>query len=113
MTPHLVEELYAYVQERCLWQFVSRAWDREENIDGVLSTTCDLLCGDPPKRTTQMEALFYADATILVADIRSRFPVIAALPPAELREVFRALKEQVTEITITKSRNRELTQKLY
>lgn len=113
MTSHLVAELYSYVQERCLWQFVSRAWDREENIEGVLSATCDLLCGEPPKRTTQMESLFYADARILAEDLRARFPAIAALLPAEVRTVFSALKEQVTEIAVSKSRNRELTQKLY
>ncbi len=39
------ESLVTFIQERCLWQFVSRAPDREENIDGVLTLVGILLTG--------------------------------------------------------------------
>ena len=32
-----ITQLYNYVQERCLWQFFSRSWDRKENIDGIMA----------------------------------------------------------------------------
>ena len=47
MTAPDVNEVYGYIQERCLWQFSSRAWDRTENIDGVLGTLGDLLTNTP------------------------------------------------------------------
>jgi nitrogenase delta subunit len=108
-----LDEVYEYVQERCLWQFFSRAWDRKENIDGTLAATAALLAGETPKKETPMERLFYADASILAGDLRSRFPDFATTQPAEIRSLFTELNERVTEITITKSRNRELEQKLY
>ena len=30
-----VDDLFDYVQERCLWQFFSRTWDRTENIEEI------------------------------------------------------------------------------
>ena len=38
-----VKQLVGYVQERCLWQFASRTWDRTENIEGVLKQVGALL----------------------------------------------------------------------
>jgi vanadium nitrogenase delta subunit len=108
-----VDELFRYVQERCLWQFFSREWDRAENIQGLLGTAAGLLAGASPPLATPMDRLFYADAKPLVAALRQKFPDLPSLPPAELDALFAALKERVTEVAVTKSQNKELTQHLY
>ena len=113
MTTPTVNQLFAYVQERCLWQFFSREWDRTENIEGILGKAADLLTGTPLKLETPMDRLFYADAKVMVDNLKDRFPEIAALPPSEVQGLIADLKVKVTEIAVTQSRNHELTQKLY
>lgn len=108
-----VEQLFTYVQKRCLWQFFSREWDRAENIQGVLGATAALLAGVAPPVATPMDRLFYADAKPLAAAFRQNFPELPSLPPAEIEALFASLKERVTEVAITKSQNKELTQHLY
>ncbi len=107
------DDLYAYVQERCLWQFASRTWDRTANLDGVLGMGLDLLTGKPVKAETPDERLFYADAVVMVADFKTRFPWLAETKPEELQSLIQELKERLVEITITKSKNRELNHQLY
>jgi vanadium nitrogenase delta subunit len=113
MSAAKVEELFGYVQERCLWQFFSRSWDRQENIDGILAATQALLTGGTPKRDTPMDRLFHADATAMAADLCARFPWLATSTSDELTPLFSALNDKLVEFTITKSLNRELTHTLY
>jgi vanadium nitrogenase delta subunit len=113
MTAAKVDQLLGYVQERCLWQFFSRAWDRQENLDGIMKTATDLLTGKPPARETPMERLFYADAKIMVADFKERFPWIEQEGAAQIRALMQELKDKVQEIAITKSLNGELNHSLY
>ena len=113
MTTEKVDQLFGYVQERCLWQFFSRTWDRKENLDGIMKTATDLLTGAPPKRETPMDKLFYADAKIMVADFKERFPWIKDTAPAEIATLMQGLKDRVEEISITKSLNHELNHSLY
>jgi len=113
MNPEKLEQLVSYVQERCLWQFFSRSWDRQENIDGILKTATDLLTGEPPAKETPMDRLFYADAKIMVADFKARFPWISDAGSAQIRELMTGLKAKLEEITITKSLNHELNHTLY
>jgi nitrogenase delta subunit len=108
-----VDDLFNYVQERCLWQFFSRTWDRQENIDGILATATDLLAGQAPKLDTPMDRLFYADAKIMVSDLRARLPWLNETPPAEIRELIEGLKARLEEIAIAGSKNRELSHHLY
>jgi len=42
-----LDNLFDYVQERCLWQFASRTCDRTENIEGVLKLV--VACRFPPR----------------------------------------------------------------
>lgn len=35
-----VEQLVDYIMKWCLWQFHSRAWDREKQNEGVLTKGC-------------------------------------------------------------------------
>ena len=108
-----VDQLFDYVQERCLWQFFSRAWDRQENIDGILGTATDLLTGAPHKFDTPMERLFYADAKIMVQDIKDRFAWVTETSPAQITDLMEKLKVKLVEFTITKSLNHELNHSLY
>lgn len=108
-----VDQLYGYVQERCLWQFYSRNWDRRENIDGVLGKAEELLTGKELTLATPQDRLYYADAKILVADCKERFSWMADVGPAEVRSLLDTLKEKLVAIAITGSKNRELTHSLY
>jgi nitrogenase delta subunit len=108
-----VDELNGYVQERCLWQFASRSWDRSENIDGVIAKATDMLLGRTPEMSTPMERVHVADARIMVDDFYSRFPWIKDASEEEVSELMRELRERVTEIAITSSKNHELNYTLY
>lgn len=108
-----VDEVYGYIQERCLWQFFSRSWDREENIQGVLGTVTTLLSGNPIKPTTPMERLFYADGKILADAIKSHFPDITGLGQEQVTSIVNEIKDRLMKIAVTESRNHELTDKLY
>jgi vanadium nitrogenase delta subunit len=108
-----IDELMGYVEERCLWQFFSRSWDRQENIDGVLNQAARLLVGQEPVRGTPMDNLFYADAKQMVADFRERFPWISESGEAEVRELLDGLKTRLVDNVIVKSTNRELHHNLY
>jgi vanadium nitrogenase delta subunit len=108
-----VDDLYGYVQERCLWQFSSRSWDRNENIDGVISKATDMLLGKTPETATPVDRLHVADARIMVDDFRSRFPWIKDVGEEEIRELMRELHARVIDIAVTSSRNHELNHSLY
>jgi V-containing nitrogenase delta subunit len=113
MSTEKIDQLFSYVQERCLWQFFSRSWDRQENIDGILSSATALLTGEAPQKDTPMNKLFYADAKIMVHDLKERFPWVAETAPDEIRALMQGLKDMLVEHAITKSLNRELTHTLY
>lgn len=113
MNTEKVDQLFGYVQERCLWQFHSRSWDRQENIDGVMKTATDILTGKAPQLETPMERLFYADAKIMVSDFKERFPWIEDAGPAQIRELMNGLKDRLVECSITRSLNHELNHSLY
>ena len=112
-TADKVEQIYAYVQERCLWQFFSRTWDRQENIDGILTAAAALLKGEAVPRDTPMQKLFYSDATVMVADFKERFPWITQCSFDEIGELMAGLKERLVDIAITRSLNAELHHSLY
>lgn len=108
-----VKQLVGYVQERCLWQFFSRSWDRQENIDGIMAAAEALLSGEQPKRDTPMEKLFYADALEMVKDFRERFAWVGSITPAEAKDLIAGLKAEMIDIAITRSLNHELSHSLY
>ncbi len=108
-----LDDLYDYVQERCLWQFFSRTWDRQENIDGVLDQAAKLLTGQTPDRESPMAKLFYSDAVIMVKDLKERYPWIKESGATEIAQLMSGLKARLVETVITKSTNRELNHHLY
>ncbi|MCW2317503.1 V-nitrogenase VFe protein subunit VnfG [Rhodoblastus acidophilus] len=113
MSEQQVKELFDYCQVRYLWQFFSRSWDREENIEGILNAANDMFRGRVIKKSTPMERLFYADAKEMVKDFRENFPWIEQTEPAKISELLDGLKAMLREYTITKSLNHELNHSLY
>lgn len=108
-----ISDLFNYVQERCLWQYSSRTWDRQENIDGVLAKAADLILGREPTKETPAEKLHFAEAKIMVADCQERYPWIKEVFEPEIKALMDGLKERLVDIAITKSHNRELNHRLY
>ncbi|WP_414571222.1 V-containing nitrogenase subunit delta, partial [Nostoc sp. CCY 9925] len=106
-------EVTKLIQERCLWQFHSRAWDREENINGVLNKTAQILTGEKVVLETLIERGFYADAKILAADLEIRFAWLNSMENSQKKAVLEAVKAMLIDIVITKSKNGELHYSLY
>jgi len=107
------EELFDYVQERCLWQFHSRTWDRRENIEGIIAKATELLQGQTLEASNSNERCFIADARIMVSDFRARFPWIKEAGAEEIRTLMGQLSQLLIDSTITHSKNRELEHRLY
>lgn len=103
-----IDALTTHIQERCLWQFFSRAWDREENIEGILTNAEKILCDEHAVLETQADKCYYADARILVSDFKRLYPWVAAMEKNDLKLVLEGVKERIRQITITGSRNGEL-----
>jgi vanadium nitrogenase delta subunit len=108
-----VDDLFDYVEERCLWQFHSRSQDRTRNINGVIAKAIDLLAGRQPEADTPADRCFVADAKVMVADFRARFPWIREAGEAEVTELLGGLRDRLIDLTVTRSRNRELNHSLY
>ncbi|MEH2279618.1 MAG: V-containing nitrogenase subunit delta, partial [Nostoc sp.] len=106
-------EVTKLIQERCLWQFHSRAWDREENINGVLNKTAQILTGEKVVLDTLIERGFYADAKILSADLEIRFSWLSKMENSQKKAVLESVKAMLIDIVITKSKNGELHYSLY
>ncbi|MEH2116607.1 V-containing nitrogenase subunit delta, partial [Nostoc sp.] len=106
-------EVTKLIQERCLWQFHSRAWDREENINGVLNMAAQILTGEKVVLETLIQRGFYADAKILSADLEIRFSWLNSMENSQKKAVLEAVKAMLVDIVITKSKNGELHYSLY
>ncbi|MHC5763094.1 nitrogenase vanadium-iron protein, alpha chain [Nostoc sp.] len=106
-------EVTKLIQERCLWQFHSRAWDREENINGVLNMAAQILTGEKVVLETLIQRGFYADAKILSADLEIRFAWLNSMENSQKKAVLESVKAMLVDIVITKSKNGELHYSLY
>ncbi|MBN3898346.1 MAG: V-containing nitrogenase subunit delta [Nostoc sp. NOS(2021)] len=106
-------EVTKLIQERCLWQFHSRAWDREENINGVLNMAAQILTGEKVVLETLIQRGFYADAKILSADLEIRFSWLNSMENSQKKAVLESVKAMLIDIVITKSKNGELHYSLY
>lgn len=107
------KELVNYIQERCLWQFYSRAWDREENINGVLSHLGELLSNRTPKLETPMDRCHFANANHLAREVRNAFPWLEEMSPDSLTKLIGGVMARLEEIAITQSKNGELHMQAY
>ncbi|MBD2480055.1 V-containing nitrogenase subunit delta [Anabaena sp. FACHB-83] len=108
-----VTNITTYIQERCLWQFHSRAWDREENINGVIKKAAELLRGERSVQETLTDKLHYADAKILVSELKRNLPWIKELDKEQVKSVLESVKQNLVGIAISGSLNGELHHSLY
>lgn len=110
------KEIFSFIQERCLWQFHSRTWDREQNINGVMDKATDILAGKEisiGNIETSQEKCNFADAKILVAELRAKFSWIDDMDVTAKKELMNLVKEKLIYTTITKSLNGELNVPFY
>ena len=102
-----------YIMKRCLWQFHSRAWDRETQNAGILGITKQLLCGEDVDLSSPAQRCFWVDAVFLYDGFRTKFQWINDMSVDEIKEMMDGLKERIDYLTIHGSLNEELTVKLY
>jgi nitrogenase delta subunit len=104
-----VEILADYIMHRCLWQFHSRAWDRERQNAGILGIAKQLLLGEEPDTSTPDKKCYWLDGYFLAKGFRERFEWVGAMSKADVAALMDALKERVDYLTIHGSLNKELT----
>lgn len=107
------ELLLDYIMKKCLWQFHSRAWDRERQNANIIQKTTQLLCGEPVEKDTPEDRCYYVDAAYLADSYKSRFPWVSEMEKTDLKSVMDELKERLDYLLISGSLNAELTDPLY
>lgn len=105
--------VYGFVMERCLWQFFSRNWDREDNINTIMPYVAKLQSGQPVDRSTHILNSHYADAKILTAQLTERFPWFSSLGADEARDICDRVREKLIDIAVVNSLNAERTEANY
>ena len=108
-----VGQLYDHIMKKCLWQFHSRAWDRERQNEHIVRMTTQLLCGEEVAPATPEDRCYHADAVDLARAYRNRFAWLADLGTGQIRQLMQALKEKLDFVLITGSLNAELTDSHY
>lgn len=108
-----IDQLFLFLKERCLWQFHSRAWDREANINGVCDDVVKLLTGQRVEMETPDDKCHYADSRILVDQLKERSPWIFELEDFERKTVVEGAREKLMALAVTDSKNTELKNENY
>ncbi len=108
-----IEQLVNYIMKKCLWQFHSRAWDRKDQNEGILTKTRQLLCGEPVELETPADKCFWVDAVCLADAFKSQYPWLASMNKVEIKQLMQGLHERMDFLTITGSLNLELTDRHY
>jgi nitrogenase delta subunit len=108
-----IEQLVDYIMKKCLWQFHSRAWDREKQNQEILGKTMQILCEEPVAKETPADRCYWVDAVCLADAFRNRYPWLAVMDKAEIKILMQSLKDRMDFLTITGSLNQELTVPLY
>jgi nitrogenase delta subunit len=108
-----VELLLDFIMKKCLWQFHSRAWDRERQNANIVEKTMQILCDETVNHDTPEERCYYVDAAYLAESYKTKFPWVSEIDKAELKKVLQGLKERLDYLLITGSLNKELTDPLY
>ncbi len=108
-----IEQLVDYIMKNCLWQFHSRAWDREKQNEGILMKTMQILCEEPVETGTPADKCYWVDAVCLADAFKKKYTWINSMDTSEIKLLMRGLKERMDFLTITGSLNLELTDPLY
>ncbi|MDF2910856.1 MAG: anfG [Sporolactobacillus laevolacticus] len=107
------EQLVDYIMKWCLWQFHSRAWDREKQNEGILTKTTQLLCDEPVDLDTPVDKCYWVDAVVLAKDFKSTYPWLLTMEKKDIKLLMKELKDRLDYLTITGSLNQELTDPRY
>jgi vanadium nitrogenase delta subunit len=108
------QELYTFVLEHFLWQFYSRSWDREANINHILDQTVAFLAGEKINvGATAQEKCYYAESKTVATEATAKFPWLAEINKLEIKAMFENIKAKLIELAITKSQNGELNSPNY
>jgi Fe-only nitrogenase delta subunit len=107
------ELLVDYIMKRCLWQFHSRAWDRKDQNEGILTKTRQILCGEPVELETPADRCYWVDAACLADGYKRRFPWLATMDKQDTKLLMQAVKDRMDVLTISGSLNLELTDQHY
>lgn len=108
-----IEQLVDYIMKKCLWQFHSRAWDREKQNEGILTKTMQILCDEPVENEAPADRCYWVDAVCLAEGFKSRYPWLDTMDPAEIKVLMQGLKDRMDYLTIHGSLNAELTDARY
>jgi nitrogenase delta subunit len=108
-----VEELLDFIMKKCLWQFHSRAWDRERQNENIIRKTMQLLCDEPVENETPEQRCYYVDAVYLAESYKKQFSWVSEIDKTDLQKVMQGLKERLDYLLISGSLNAELTDPLY
>lgn len=108
-----VEQLVDYIMKNCLWQFHSRAWDREKQNEGILTKTMQILCEEPVEKETPTDKVHWVDAVCLADAFKERYSWLTTLDKGEIKLLMQGLKDRMDYLTITGSLNAELTDPHY
>lgn len=108
-----IEQLVDYIMKNCLWQFHSRAWDRERQNEEILKKTKQILCEEPLELETPYDKCYWADAVCLADGFKSKYSWINSMDKEEIKVLMQGLKERMDFLTIKGSLNEELTVSLY
>ncbi len=108
-----IQQLVDYIMKHCLWQFHSRAWDRERQNREILTMTKDILCHEAAEPTDLLDRCYWVDAVVLAESYRTHYPWMNKLDKHEIAVLMRGVRERLDFLTITGSLNLELTDKLY
>jgi nitrogenase delta subunit len=108
-----IEQLVDYIMKWCLWQFHSRAWDREKQNEGILTKTMQLLCEEPVELETPADRCYWVDAVFLAKGFKNTCPWLATMDKKDIKLLMQGLKDRMDYLTIKGSLNKELTNPLY
>jgi nitrogenase delta subunit len=108
-----IEQLVDFIMKWCLWQFQSRAWDREKQNEGILTKTMQLLCEETVELETPSDRCYWVDAMYLANSFKRQFPWLSAMDKKDIKLLIQGLKDRMDYLTITGSLNQELTNPLY
>lgn len=108
-----MEQLLDYIMKKCLWQFHSRAWDRRNQNEGILTRTKQILCDEHVSIETPAERCYWVDAMIMAEAFRERYPWVSETPKEEIAAIMQDLRERIDFLTIDGSLNQELTDQHY
>ena len=108
-----IKIMFEYIQERCLWQFFSRNWDREDNINSIMNNVVKIISGEECDRSTNIKNSHYADAKELVRQLKEKYDWFNDLSVSDVKLICDKVIEMLIDVTVINSLNAERTDPKY